>query len=1214
MKEIQRFVVGSDVKSLEDGLFQDLPALREVDFANCGARLQIPKECFKGCTALRRCIYPGCSDVPTATSQQKICQSTFQACQNLTGLVMPTSIREIEENAFRGCKSLPSIDIGSSTTSVDQAAFAECESLQRINGGSGLKVIETSAFSNCTQLTSFSRFASADKTQTLNVVGEYAFANTGLKKANLSLSSTINSTWWGDYCFASCYNLEEVKFYNSIYLGSHMFEKCINLKKVEFDDGQNNYVGKYVFNGCSSLTSMTFSKKQFSFLEGMFKDCTSLKKIGFDGYDDGGFQFVQKNAFAGCSKLTSIEFPDSLNSLAKLDDACLSNCALTSINFHGLDKSEFEVTDAFPTLGVDEIDLNTVYSFSEKFYDFYDNYAEYLKIFAKGDEDKAYEIGKDYDFAFAHEYLEKNYITMHNILSVASQKNIPVVVFVTATHIEPNGPSDTDQNIFANSVDSTFLRDFRYLENAKRESYILKCKLGNKTTKYDLLIDYDLIRQHQDAAKQQLSAIMIHYNLDFGLTEPYSDPFNPIAEKYVDNESQYAQCVIRIVNDKLAKFNAKTARKLRKSALLSLSKDLLDVAQNVTHSKFRQYSNYNMVLVKRNATKKGKFSICGIKNLYNGKKFYKLIDSQKESLLKSIDEYNKKHPTEEIDHFISYIPFDIRNYNTFILHEEMTTLLNQVEKTWIQLDKSFCIPGTNTKLWMIKVADNYIGNGRRLLENGLFRLRHDCIITTKDGTKINWEYRRSLENDYSPKYEYLSDTVTKRDFKTPYQLCAGYKSMKAAHQAGKNPWYYNAIEVVQQAVDRHQPLLLMFSLETCSPCQWFKANLHENDAFQDWYMKQKFLLCRIEATKPKGYDQQLAYCEDVFSRAADNYISTKSSNVKSYNGFGETTADNYLKGHFSDMFSVSDYPFSLTPPCLVFYWKDSNGKVIANHAYSLHNLLLLIDKEKMGEDLALDSDDFIQLIKSLCLYHFEGNDLAAPNGIVHDAGKIFNKFDYQRDKSNRWKVAENLIDLNFSGLDTIAKVKMYMADALTQHDHADGVVSGEIYIQGCYTEAIDWLEVTFGALYFNDDKTGYDSVTQILDAWFIKVGNDYYKMGFDFTKKKKGNTCSFNSYIYKVVFTKTSYMPPLRLTVTRRIIGQLPYSTETIYFQQMTKAQVIKVDIPEAYYETYYEYQISDPTVTVTEPTPGQKLELTLNIPANYSQNLSLDIIFPGEC
>lgn len=1081
MKEIQRFVVGSDVKSLEDGLFQDLPELREVDFANCGASLQIPKECFKGCTALRRCIYPGCSDVPTATSQQKICQSTFQACQNLTELVMPTSIREIEENAFRGCKSLPSIDIGSSTTSVDQAAFAECGSLQRINGGSGLKVIETSAFSNCTQLTSFSRFASADKTQTLNVVGEYAFANTGIKKANLSLSSTINSTWWGDYCFASCYNLEEVKFYNSIYLGSHMFEKCINLKKVEFDDGQNNYVGKYVFNGCSSLTSMTFSKKQFSFLEGMFKDCTSLKKIGFDGYDDGEFQFVQKNAFVGCSKLTSIEFPDSLNSLAKLDDACLSNCALTSINFHGIPTNElFKVNE--------DIDNELLYG-------------------------KIYEIELVAGRPMFNKYTKYNSINEFNkIWNVAKENKLDVCIIC-------------DRQWYDNIIGCWNGETLNYQSQTVNSRYPYTDQL--------------------EAISKNKKAIFIRLTDWLGYDD-YKD-MEPQLRSYTDAE------ILNFLKD---------AANIRKKLLSD--KDYENDCLTYVSSVLKNTEMRNFCLVKTT------IPFIYMLHFTNGDYQHAM-------------QYRILGPSKTI-----CTQFDtVVSENFDKLREDYEVAVNKYE----------CINDT-------------------LLSTGFFRLNHNCLVYTSDRQRdpCKFVYDPSKVISYRPSYEYASDTVTKRDFKTPYQLCAGYKSMKAAHQAGKNPWYYNAIEVVQQAVDRHQPLLLMFSLETCSPCQWFKANLHENDAFQDWYMKQKFLLCRIEATKPKGYDQQLAYCEDVFSRAADNYISTKGSNVKSYNGFGETTDDNYLKGHFSDMFSVSDYPFSLTPPCLVFYWKGSNGKVIANHAYSLHNLLLLIDKEKMGEDLALDSDDFIQLIKSLCLYHFEGNDLAAPNGIVHDAGKIFNKFDYQRDKSNRWKVAENLIDLNFSGLDTIAKVKTYMADALTQHDHADGVVRGEIYIQGCYTEAIDWLEVTFGALYFSDDKTGYDSATQILDAWFIKVGNDYYKMGFDFTKKKKGNTCSFNSYIYKVVFTKTSYMPPLRLTVTRRIIGQLPYSTETIYFQQMTKAQVIKVDIPEAYYETYYEYQISDPTVTVTEPTPGQKLELTLNIPANYSQNLSLDIIFPGEC
>lgn len=48
---------------LEEGLFKDMKLLREVDFSGSPTSLAIPKQCFKGCETLQRCIYPGAKDL-----------------------------------------------------------------------------------------------------------------------------------------------------------------------------------------------------------------------------------------------------------------------------------------------------------------------------------------------------------------------------------------------------------------------------------------------------------------------------------------------------------------------------------------------------------------------------------------------------------------------------------------------------------------------------------------------------------------------------------------------------------------------------------------------------------------------------------------------------------------------------------------------------------------------------------------------------------------------------------------------------------------------------------------------------------------------------------------------------------------------------------------------------------------------------------------------
>lgn len=73
--------------------------------------------------------------------------------------------------------------------------------------GSNLKVIGTSAFCGDSNLSSVSRL-NGDNVRdgrgspyTFDIVGNYAFAGTGLISANLALRSSAIQTFWGDGCF-----------------------------------------------------------------------------------------------------------------------------------------------------------------------------------------------------------------------------------------------------------------------------------------------------------------------------------------------------------------------------------------------------------------------------------------------------------------------------------------------------------------------------------------------------------------------------------------------------------------------------------------------------------------------------------------------------------------------------------------------------------------------------------------------------------------------------------------------------------------------------------------------------------------------------------------------------------------------------------------------------------------------------------------------------
>jgi len=91
---------------------------------------------------------------------------------------------------------------------------------------------------------------------------------------------------------------------------------------------------------------------------------------------------------------------------------------------------------------------------------------------------------------------------------------------------------------------------------------------------------------------------------------------------------------------------------------------------------------------------------------------------------------------------------------------------------------------------------------------------------------------------------------------------------------------------------------------------------------------------------------------------------------------------------------------TLMTPVLIFMDKD--GKC---WDYSYHNIAANIRR--------FGVKGMIQRLKSLCLYHFDGNALAGAKYVV-DAGKAFNAADYATPVDNPWQVGSNVMNMSIS--------------------------------------------------------------------------------------------------------------------------------------------------------------------------------------------------------
>ena len=89
--------------------------------------------------------------------------------QEVTNLVIPSSVKTIRNFAFYQCRSITSLTIPSSVTSIGSSAFEDCTGLTSVTLPTGLTKIGGSGFEGCTGLTSIVL------PSTVNVIGMNAF-------------------------------------------------------------------------------------------------------------------------------------------------------------------------------------------------------------------------------------------------------------------------------------------------------------------------------------------------------------------------------------------------------------------------------------------------------------------------------------------------------------------------------------------------------------------------------------------------------------------------------------------------------------------------------------------------------------------------------------------------------------------------------------------------------------------------------------------------------------------------------------------------------------------------------------------------------------------------------------------------------------------------------------------------------------------------------
>ena len=211
-----------------------------------------------------------------------IADTAFDACDGLTNITIPNSVKSIGNSAFSFCYCLTSITIPDSVTSIGKGAFSYCSNLTSIN------VSENNQNYSSTDGVLFNKNKTVliqypnGKTDTkysipdgVTIIGERAF---WLCQNLKSLTIPDSVTAIEKEAFSDCYNLTSLTLGNGVVsIGDSVFRSC-SLRNVTIPDSVTS-IGNGAFVSCYGLTSITIGKGVTTIGDYVFEMCVSLESI-----------------------------------------------------------------------------------------------------------------------------------------------------------------------------------------------------------------------------------------------------------------------------------------------------------------------------------------------------------------------------------------------------------------------------------------------------------------------------------------------------------------------------------------------------------------------------------------------------------------------------------------------------------------------------------------------------------------------------------------------------------------------------------------------------------------------------------------------------------------------------------------------------------------------------------------------------------------------
>lgn len=285
LKKIDKYFT-KNVNYINEGLFSSL-TLDDVTFSKNVTYIGL--NAFSGSTINNLYIdnlydYNNIEKENENSSPFLIAKNIYVNNQKITNeLVLPNTIKKVTKYSFIGCYDIETLTIPDSVTVIEKGAFAGDGNLHTLNLSKNIKRIgELAFFKYNTPKTNV--YYNNNIENYLNIIFDDYFSNPLFIRTNLYINNVL---------FTDLIIPNTVKKINN-----YSFNGCQSLTSVTFSESVRN-IGISSFEG-TGIYSVTIPSNISSIEKDAFKACDNLQKVILN------CRYIEKGAFAICRTLTSI--------------------------------------------------------------------------------------------------------------------------------------------------------------------------------------------------------------------------------------------------------------------------------------------------------------------------------------------------------------------------------------------------------------------------------------------------------------------------------------------------------------------------------------------------------------------------------------------------------------------------------------------------------------------------------------------------------------------------------------------------------------------------------------------------------------------------------------------------------------------------------------------------------------------------------------------